>query len=59
MLPQNMSGVVDSRLRLYNVQGLRVVDTSIFPVVPDANIIAATYMVAEKAALLIEEDYGL
>ena len=59
MLPQSQGGVVDSRLRVYGVQNLRVVDASIIPVIPDANIQAAVYMIAEKAAVLIREDYGL
>ena len=37
MLPQSDGGVVDSRLRVYGVQGLRVVDSSIFPIIPDAH----------------------
>jgi choline dehydrogenase len=54
MLPQEAGGVVDSRLRVYGVKGLRIVDASIFPVVPDQQTQAATYMVAEKGA----HDYG-
>lgn len=38
MLPQGQGGVVDPRLRVYGIQGLRIVDASIFPVIPDANI---------------------
>lgn len=38
MRPQNDGGVVDSRLRVYGVAGLRIVDSSIMPIIPDANI---------------------
>ena len=59
MKPQADGGVVDERLRVYGVTGLRVVDASIFPLIPDANIQAAVYMTAEKAADLIKEDWKL
>ncbi|KAI4635685.1 uncharacterized protein J4E87_000640 [Alternaria ethzedia] len=58
MLPQEDGGVVDSRLRVYGVDGLRVVDCSIVPVLPDANILASIYMVAEKGSEMIREDWG-
>lgn len=41
MLPQDQGGVVDDRLRVYGVKGLRVVDSSIFPVVPDDHIMVS------------------
>ncbi|KAK5069106.1 hypothetical protein LTS08_008750 [Lithohypha guttulata] len=58
MLPQASGGVVDNRLRLYGVQGLRVVDASIMPVIPDTHVQGPVYMVAEKAAHMIREDWG-
>lgn len=58
MLPEKDGGVVSPRLQVYGVDGLRVVDCSIVPVLPDANIVASIYMVAEKGAEMIREDWG-
>ena len=57
MKPKDDEGVVDPRLRLYGVEGLRVADCSIIPDLPDANILASVYMIAEKAAEMIREDW--
>jgi choline dehydrogenase len=51
-------GVVDSALKVYGVQGLRIVDASIMPVVPDQHTQGPVYMIAEKAAALIKAEYG-
>jgi choline dehydrogenase len=45
--------VVDSQLRVHGIDGLRVVDASIFPVIPGGNTHAPTIMVAERASDLI------
>lgn len=56
MMPRESGGVVDSKLRVYGVQRLRVVDASIFPLIPRGNIQTDVYAVAEKAAEILIED---
>lgn len=48
--------VLDSRLRVRGIQGLRVVDASIFPRIYGYFIVTNVYMVSEKAADMITED---
>ena len=45
--------VVDSQLRVHGLQGIRVVDASIMPVIPGGNTHAPTVMIAERGADLI------
>jgi len=45
--------VVDSNTKVHGIEGLRVVDSSIFPTIPNGNLNAPTIMVAERAADLI------
>jgi choline dehydrogenase-like flavoprotein len=54
----SMGEVIDSRLKVKGVQGLRVVDASVFPGHVSGNIMATTYAVAEKGADLIKQDDG-
>jgi choline dehydrogenase len=59
MLPEADGGVVDPRLRVYGVEGLRVIDVSIMPVLPDVNVVGPVYMLAERGAEIVKEDWGV
>ena len=52
----NVDDVVDERLRVRGVDGLRVVDASVFPRQPSGNTSAPTQALAWHAAALIQED---
>ncbi|XP_045771190.1 glucose dehydrogenase [FAD, quinone] [Maniola jurtina] len=49
--------VVDPQLRVYGVEGLRVIDASIMPAVTNGNINAPVIMIAEKGSDLIKETW--
>ncbi|HAE00757.1 MAG TPA: choline dehydrogenase, partial [Rhodospirillaceae bacterium] len=47
------TAVIDTECRVIGIQSLRVVDSSIFPTIPNGNLNAPTIMVGEKAADLL------
>jgi choline dehydrogenase len=56
MGPDAASSVVDSRLRVHGVEGLRICDASAFPNITSANTNAPTMMLAHRAAGMILQD---
>lgn len=48
--------MVDSRLRVYGVPNLRVIDASVMPMQISAHLQATVYAIAEKGAHMIRED---
>jgi choline dehydrogenase len=48
--------VVDERLRVHGLTGLRVADASIMPQITSANTNVTTMMIGEKAADMIKSD---
>jgi choline dehydrogenase len=56
MGPDPDHAVVDSRLRVHGVQGLRVIDASVFPNITSGNLNAPVMMVAEQGADMILGD---
>ncbi|XP_022836552.1 glucose dehydrogenase [FAD, quinone]-like, partial [Spodoptera litura] len=54
-----MGTVVDGKLRVHGVKGLRVADASVMPTITRGNPMGTVYMIAEKAADMIKKDYNL
>lgn len=51
--------VVDTRLRMNGIEGLRVADNAIMPTVISSNTNAAAIMIGEKASDMIRQDHGV
>ncbi|MEL6233648.1 MAG: GMC family oxidoreductase N-terminal domain-containing protein [Pseudomonadota bacterium] len=56
MGPDAQTSVLDHRLRVHGVDGLRVIDASAFPNITSGNLNAPVIMLAERAADLMQED---
>ncbi|KAL4939120.1 hypothetical protein BDV06DRAFT_225304 [Aspergillus oleicola] len=54
-----LGDALDSKLRVKGTSGLRVADASVFPNNVSGNLVGTVYAVAEKAADLIREEYGI
>ena len=59
MKPRTQGGVVNSRLNLYGVKGLKVADLSIGPGNVAANTYSTALVIGEKAAIIIAEELGI
>lgn len=56
MMKEELGGSVDSRLKLYGIENVRVVDASVLPIQLSAHLSSSLYGIAEKAADMIKED---
>nr|XP_039265698.1 uncharacterized GMC-type oxidoreductase Mb1310-like [Styela clava] len=55
----NKMAVVDERLRVRGVQGLRIADASVMPHITSSNTQAPCYMIGQRASDMIKEDWSL
>lgn len=59
MMPEELGGVVDPQMRVYGIEGLRVIDVSYWPMVLAAAPTATTYASGEKVADIIKKEHSL
>ncbi|KAH8666046.1 glucose oxidase-like protein [Tricladium varicosporioides] len=59
MMPEQLGGVVDARLKVYGTSNVRVVDASVFPFQVSGHLSSTIYAIAEKASDMIKEDMRL
>jgi choline dehydrogenase len=57
MMGHGPTAVVDDRLRVHGIRGLRVIDASIMPRITSGNTNAPTTMIAEKGSEMVKEDW--
>ncbi|KAJ5722006.1 hypothetical protein N7488_000041 [Penicillium malachiteum] len=55
MIPREAGGVVNENCRVYGTRNVRVVDASVFPLIPHGNPMATVYAVAEKAVDMMKD----
>ncbi|KAG6841062.1 hypothetical protein C0991_002273 [Blastosporella zonata] len=58
MAPLKDGGVVDSQLCVYGLQGLRVCDASVFPIIVSGHTAGAVLAIAEKLSDMLKAQYG-
>jgi choline dehydrogenase len=58
VVPIRPAAVVDNRLRVRGIHGLRIADASIMPTITSGNTNAPVVMVAEKAAEMMKDNGG-
>lgn len=51
------TSVVNHELKVHGVEGLRVVDASIFPIIPASHTNSIVFMVGEKAADMVKNQW--